>query len=151
MATHLVHPSASAAGSSLVPGPRWSSFEQFRKGGETSLDEIPEHGVATLVAKRGSYRVLRDSDFQTLVGHAADVRRLQQGLSLVIKAARVVAKHNDEEHRQLLLESVSMIAGSPVLPTRNGHDGFQLTEEELESSTEDDFDFEHAVIPRPQL
>ena len=32
----------------LVPGPVWRSFEQFRKGGTTALEEIPEHGVATL-------------------------------------------------------------------------------------------------------
>jgi hypothetical protein len=56
----------------LVPGPTWSSFEKFRKGGNTTFEEIPEQGVGTLVGKGVTYRVLRDVDFQHLVGLAAD-------------------------------------------------------------------------------
>ena len=73
MSTTLARPSAL----SLVPGPTWNSFEKFRKGGNTTLEEIPEHGVGTLVGKGVTYRIVRDADFQHLVGLATDVHRLQ--------------------------------------------------------------------------
>jgi hypothetical protein len=135
----------------LVPGPVWRSFEQFRKGGSTALEEIPEHGVATLVGRGTTYRILHETDFQHLVGLAADIHRLQQGLNVVIRAAQIVAKHPDQEHVQLLLHSAALFAGSPVLPTREGHDTFQLTPEEVEAQTLDDFDLDTAAIPRPGL
>lgn len=136
---------------SLVPGPVWGSFEQFRKGGSTSLEEIPEHGVGTLVGKGVTYRILREADFQNLLGLAADVHRLQQGLKIIIQAAKVVAKHPDDEHVQLLLHSAALFAGSPILPTGDGHDAFELTQEEVEVQASDDFSLENAEIPRPRF
>jgi hypothetical protein len=136
---------------SLVPGPVWVSFEQFRKGGSTSLEEIPEHGVGTLVGKGVTYRILREADFQNLLGVAADVHRLQQGLKIIIQAAKVVAKHPDDEHVQLLLHSAALFAGFPILPTREGHDAFELTQEEVEAQASDDFNLENAKIPRPRF
>ena len=147
MSTTLTRPSALA----LVPGPTWSSFEQFRKGGNTSLEEIPEHGVGTLVGRGVTYRILREADFQNLLGLAADVHRLHQGLNIIIQAAKVVAKHPDQEHMQLLLQSAALFAGSPVLPTRDGHDSFQLTQEEVDAQASDDFNLENAEIPRPRF
>jgi hypothetical protein len=135
----------------LVPGPVWSSFEQFRKGGNAALEEIPEHGVATLVGRATTYRILRDADFQQLIGLAADIHRLRQGLNVVIRAAQVVAKHPDQEHIQLLVHSAALFAGSPVLPTRDGHDAFELTEEEVNAQAADDFNLENAAIPRPRF
>jgi hypothetical protein len=135
----------------LIPGPVWSSFEQFRKGGKAALEEIPEHGVATLVGKGTAYRILRDTDFQHLIGLAADIHRLQQGLNLVTRFAQVVAKHPDQEHVQLFLHSAELFAGSPVLPTREGHDAFQLTPEEVEAQDLEDFDLGNASIPRPRF
>lgn len=135
----------------LVSGPVWSSFEQFRKGGSAALEEIPEHGVATLVGRGATYRVVRDADFQYLVGLAADIHRLQQGLNVVIQAAQIVAKHPDQEHVQLLLHSAALFAGSPVLPTRDGHDAFNLTSEEVEAQASDDFDLNSVSIPRPRF
>jgi hypothetical protein len=55
-------------------GPVWTSFEQFRKGGNTALEEIPEHGVAPLVGRGTTYRILRDADFQHRIGLAADMK-----------------------------------------------------------------------------
>ena len=136
---------------SLVPGPSWNSFEQFRKGGNATLEEIPEHGVGTLVGRGISYRILREADFQHLVGLAADVHRLQQGLNVIIQAAKVVAKHPDQEHVELLIHSAALFAGSPVLPTRDGHDAFQLTQEEVEAQASDDFNLGPADIPRPRF
>src|SRR5258708_21347017 len=94
----------------LVPGPNWGSFEQFRKGGTAALDEIPAHGVATLRGKTGTFRILRDEDFQHLLGLAADIHRLQEGLNFVIQAAKVVAKHPDRDHVPLLIQSASLFA-----------------------------------------
>jgi hypothetical protein len=147
MSTTLARPSALA----LVPGPTWNSFEKFRKGGNATLEEIPEHGVGTLVGKGVTYRVLRDADFQHLVGLATDVRRLQQGLNVIIQAAKVVAKHPDQEHVELLIHSAALFAGSPVLPTREGHDAFQLTQEEIDAQAADGFSLENAAIPRPRF
>jgi phosphodiesterase/alkaline phosphatase D-like protein len=147
MSTTLTRPSALA----LVPGPTWNSFEQFRKGGSATLEEIPEHGVGTLVGRGTTYRILREADFQNLVGLAADVHRLQQGLNVVIQAAKIVAKHPDQEHVQLLIHSAALFAGSPVLPTRDGHDAFQLSQEEIDAQASDDFNLENAEIPRPRL
>ena len=135
----------------LRQGPVWHSFEQFRKGGNSTLEEIPENGVGTLVGKGVTYRILRDSDFQHILGLAADVHRLQQGLNVIIQAAKVVAKHPDQEHVELLIHSAQLFAGSPVLPTREGHEAFQLTQEEIDSQAEDEFSLETAEIPRPQF
>lgn len=152
MSATLTHPSVTRSSAlALVPGPMWSSFEQFRKGGNATLEEIPEHGVGTLVGKGVTYRILREADFQHLVGLAADVHRLQQGLNVIIQAAKVVAKHPDQEHVQLLIHSAGLFAGSPVLPTREGHDAFHLTQEEVDEQASDDFNLESAAIPRPRI
>jgi hypothetical protein len=135
----------------LVAGPVWSSFEQFRKGGSSVLEEIPEHGVGTLRGKTGTFRVMREDDFQQLLGLATDIHRLRKGLRFVLQAAKVVAKHPDDEHVQLLIESASMVAGSPVLPEREGHEAFALTREEEAEEAADDFDLKTAEIPRPPL
>ena len=137
--------------SMLVPGPTWTSFEQFRRGGGGALEEIPAHGVGTLRGKTGTFRVIREDDFQRLLGLATDIHRLQKGLSFVIQAAKVVAKHPDREHVQLLIQSASLIAGSSVLPVRDGHEGFQLTAEEEAEQSSDDFDLQTDEIPRPAL
>ncbi len=135
----------------LIAGPTWNSFEQFRRGGSGALEEIPAHGVGTLRGKTGTFRVIRDEDFQRLLGLATDIHRLQNGLNFVIQAAKVVAKHPDDDHVQLLIRSASMVAGSPILPVRDGHDAFQLTREEETEQASDDFDLETADIPRREL
>jgi hypothetical protein len=135
----------------LVPGPAWSSFEQFRRGGGSTLEKIPPHGVGTLHGRTGTFRVLREEDFQRLLGLAAEIHRLQKGLNVVIQAAKIMAKHPDREHVELLIQSASMVAGSPVLPVREGHEAFQLTPEEVAEQSADDFDVKTAEIPRPSL
>lgn len=143
----LTRPSALA----LVPGPIWNSFEQFRKGGNATLEEIPEHGVGTLVGKGVTYRILREADFQNLFGLAADVHRLQQGLNVIVHAAKVVAKHPDQEHVELLIHSAALLAGFSVLATRDAPDAFQLTQAEVEAQASDEFNLENAAIPRPRV
>jgi hypothetical protein len=51
----------------------------------------------------------------------------------------------------LLIQSASLFAGAPVLPERDGHEGFQLTAEEAAAQSSDDFDLETANIRRPTL
>jgi hypothetical protein len=134
----------------LVAGPSWRSFEDFRTAGNAGLESIPEHGVATLRSKAGTFRILRDVDFQALVGLAADVCRLQKGLKLVVQAAKIAGQHPDNDHIQLLIQSASLISESPELPQRRGHVPFDLSSEERhEAIHDDDFDAATATIPRP--
>jgi hypothetical protein len=136
--------------SKLEPGPVWTSFEHFRKGGTTVLNTIPRHGVATLRSKVGTFRIVRDEDFQRLVGLASEVVRLQHGVKCVVQAAKVLLKHPDQDHVQLLIQSASMIALSPESPQQIGHASFRLTPEELSKEPSDDFDLATAEIPRPK-
>jgi hypothetical protein len=133
----------------LVPGLVWNSFEEFRKAGNDGLANIPPHGVALLNCKAGSYRIIRDVDFQRLVGLASDVIRLQGGVNIVMQAARIAIKHPDEDHIKLLLDSARLIAQCPELPQRVGHEPARLTDEELREQSEDDFDAKTAEIPSP--
>lgn len=135
----------------LQPGPCWYSFEQFRKCGINSLDGFALGTVGTLQCKASTFRILLDSDFQKLLGLATEVHRLKQGITIVVQAAKVVAKHNDQESIQLLLQTASMLNQSNLLPERDGHGRFQITpEERAEFSTEDE-EVDPSRIPRPVL
>jgi len=142
-------PTISAWSPSLAPGPYWNSFEQFRIGGTTALESINIGSVATLRSKTTCFRILRDEDFQRVIGLASEVHRLKQGITFVVQAARVVAKHKDQESIELLIRSVSMLGESPVLPEREGHDQFEITKKEILENSGDDFDVKTANIPRP--
>ena len=135
---HLTRPGAMAAADQRLQGRRMVRIAEAAAPGETA--------VAGLAGQRAHH-----AGFQHLVGLAADVHRLQQGLNVIIRAAQIVAKHPDQEHVQLLIHSAALITGSPVLPTREGHDAFQLTPEEVETQTSDDFDLDNAAIPRPRF
>jgi hypothetical protein len=135
----------------LSPGPYWRSFEQFRVAGSAALDEIRIGCVATLHSKSMQYRVLRDDDFQRLLGLASDVHRLKAGFRVVMHAARIVAKHpTDEETIKMLIASASLFADSCTLPEREGHGSFDVPADELPQ--DDDLDaVEASAIPRPKL
>jgi len=62
--------------------------------------------VATLNGKAAMYRILRDEDFQKLLGLASEVHCIKEGISFVTKAAKIVAKHKDQESVELLIQSV---------------------------------------------
>lgn len=134
---------------SLVPGPVWNSFEKFRTSGSTALDSMRHGGVATLRTKTAAYRIMRDEDFQRLVGYASEACRLQKGIRLVVQAAKIVVKHPEMESFQLLIDSASLIAQSPGLPLKHGHDSLRLSQSEIEEQRHDEFDLETADIPRP--
>jgi hypothetical protein len=100
----------------------------------------------------GTFRLLHDEDFQALLGIASEAHRLKGGLKLIISAARVYSKFRDDEHQELLMEAVSVFAGGPVLPVRDGHGEFAITpEEKAEVAEANDLDLETAHIPRPAL
>jgi|NGEPerStandDraft_6_1074524.scaffolds.fasta_scaffold99921_2 hypothetical protein len=136
----------------LVAGPEWRSFEQFRVAGSAALESIASGCVATLQVKSRTFRLLRDDDFQKLAGLASEVHRLRQGITIVVQAAKIVAKHPDDlDGLQLLWQSASLLSESNLLPERHGHDTFDLTEQEAEEYGKDDFEIPASGIRRPRL
>jgi hypothetical protein len=137
----------------FVPGPEWPSFEKFRLSGGTALEAITSGSVATLQVKSNKFRILRDDDFQRLLGLASEVHRLKRGITIVVQAAKIVAKHpEDQDGIQLLFQSASLLSESNILPERDGHEAFQITPEEAAEYGEGDLENIRARdIPRPRL
>jgi len=136
--------------SDLAPGPFWQSFEQYRVSGSTALESIVPGTVATLHSKSSLFRILREEDFQRLIGLASEVHRLKTGVTFVVKAAKVLVKHKDRESMELLLHSALMLNESRVLPEREGHDQFEITAEDAAESTASD-EIDLNAIPRSSL
>jgi hypothetical protein len=135
----------------LTAGSYWPSFEQFRLSGSTGLEGITPGTVGTLRTKSATYRILGDQDFQKLLGLASEVHRLKNGLTVIIQAARVFARHKDRETEELLINSVSVLGGSPILPETDRNSEFRLTEEEKATPLDPDDDFDASLIPRVAL
>lgn len=119
----------------LREGLRWSSFEQFRKEGANALDSVKNGTIATLLTKNGQYRILEEKDFQRLYGLARDVERLRGGFRVVISAVKAVEKHRDNSTIQVLVNAVSLVSSSSVLPARDRFEsmeteGFELDEDD---------------------
>jgi hypothetical protein len=134
---------------SLTPSTSWNSFEQFRTSGANTLATIAPGTVGTLQTKTGQYRILNEADFQQLVGLATDVERLQQGLSVVMRAVRVVENHpEDADTLALLVETVSMLGSiSTVLPTRASFP--PLAPEDLSAESDDEVILAPELLDRP--
>jgi hypothetical protein len=131
------------------PGPYWGSFEQLRTSKSSSLDAIKAGSIGTLSTKSGVFRIIRDQDFQQLIGIASEIHRIKAGVTFVLSAAKVVQKHSDKESIELLVRSAAMLGESSVLPERDGHERFVITPEEALENAEDDLDL--AEIPRPAM
>jgi hypothetical protein len=133
----------------LTPSTSWNSFEQFRTSGANTLATISEGTVGTLHTKTGQYRILNERDFQQLVGLATDAQRLQQGLSVVMRALRVVENHpEDADTLALLVETVSMLGNvATVLPTKPGFAA--LEPEDLPIEPEDEVILTPELLNRP--
>lgn len=137
---------------SLSAGPEWRSFEQFRLGGATALETIATGSVAVLHVKSNSFNILRSEDFQKLIGLASEVHRLKEGITLVLTAAKIVRKYpNDPDGIEMLYKSASLLRESSMLPERDGHDPFRITEDECNEHREEDDDVTASEIPRPVL
>ena len=93
----LLHPTQDQTTPALLPGPEWASFEQFRIAGSPGLEALPPGQVGTLRAKAGTFRLLRDQDFQHLVGLASEANRLKVGLGTILRAVKVVRDHPESE------------------------------------------------------
>jgi hypothetical protein len=134
---------------SLTPSTSWNSFEQFRTSGANTLATITPGTVGTLQTKTGQYRILNEADFQQLVGLATDVERLQQGLSVVMRAVRVVENHpEDADTLALLVETVSMLGSiSTVLPTRASFP--PLEPEDIPAESDDEVILAPELLDRP--
>ena len=134
---------------SLTAGPYWKSFESLRTAGSPSLDAIQAGTVATVQGKSGTFRIMRDQDFQKLIGVASEVHRIKSGLTVVIQAARIFAQHKDRATEELLISSISMLGSSPVLPEAHGHGELRLTDEEraIPFDPDDDFDLDSSSVP----
>ena len=144
--------SVSTWSSNLAPGPEWRSFEQFRREGCTAIEGIAAGSVGTLRVKSSTFRILRDQDFQKLVGLATEINRLKSGLTIVMSVAKIVAKYpNDPDSVQALCHSVSLLNESSLLPQRDGHDSFRITPEEAKEFGSEDLDLSTLEIPRPKL
>lgn len=136
----------------LKPGPSWSSFEKFRLSGTEALKSINSGRVGILRVKGSQYRILEESDFQSLLGLATEVERLQKGLKVVLCAARVVEMmHKGEEPSpdiETLKAAVSMIVTVPELPVRRGSDYIE-PEGLFQSEDTDEDEVELDNITRP--
>lgn len=107
----------------LKPGPEWASFEQLRIAGSLGLDMIGTGQAATLRTKAGVFRVLRDEDFQSLVGSASEVDRLKNGLTTLKHALKVVREHPASTSAvDLLLHIAAQFDAMPVQPVRRGRE-----------------------------
>ena len=95
MPTTLVeqHTDTDTRPSALRPGPVWSSFEQFRMAGPAGPESVGGGQIGTLRTKGGLFRLIRDEDFQLLVGLASEAKRLQGGLTTMVHAAKVIRDH----------------------------------------------------------
>lgn len=133
----------------LSPTVHWNSFEQFRTSGASTLNSIIPGTVGTLHTKAGQYRILTESDFQQLLGIASDADRLQQGLSIVTRAVRLVQKHpHDTDTLELLIETATLLSNSAtVLPTRS--DFPPLAIEDIPIDTTDEAILSPGSIERP--
>ena len=93
-------------------GPVWTSFEQFRVAGPGGPESVGGGQVGTLQTKAGVFRLLRDEDFQVLVGLASEARRLQGGLSTIVHAANVIRDHPSSPSAVELLLHLASVYGA---------------------------------------
>jgi hypothetical protein len=105
--------------SQLRPGPEWASFEQFRMAGPSGPESVGGGQVGTLRTKCGLFRLIRDEDFQLLVGLASEAKRLQGGLTTMVHAAKVIRDHPSSPSAVELLMHLATEYGSPTASQPN--------------------------------
>ena len=105
--------------SQLRPGPEWASFEQFRTAGPSGPESVGCGQVGTLRTKSGLFRLLRDEDFQLLIGLASEAKRLQGGLTTMVHAAKVIRDHPSSPSAVELLLHLAAEYGAADLNQRS--------------------------------
>jgi hypothetical protein len=146
MSSTTLDPSTKTLSAYFKVGPSWPSFERFRLSGPGALDSINSGTIGVLRIKESQYRLLAESDFQYLLGLAAEVDRLKNGLRVVLCAAKVVEMHNDEPSMETLRAALSMIVNVPELPVRRNFDGIE-PEGLLEDADRDEVELDNIARP----
>ena len=134
--------------SSLIEGPVWKSLEQFCRGDEAALNNIPDHGVGVIVHEITHFRIMREDDFQRLIGLATEVQRIQQAFNIALQNAKAAAQHPDNDHMERFIKSATSLGDNLVFSTRDGLGQFQLTQDEISAQDVEDLDFEEISQPR---
>jgi hypothetical protein len=111
----------------------WSSFDKFKLEGATALERVANGSVGLLTTKSGQYRILTDSDFQSLLGLASEVRRIKEGLNAIIATATVARRHRDSESLEALMQVVIAVGDLPRLPSNAQVTALNLEELETDS------------------
>jgi hypothetical protein len=115
----------------LRPGPVWASFEQFRMAGPSGPESVRAGQVGTLRTKGGLFRLIRDEDFQLLVGLASEAKRLQGGLTTMVHAAKVIRDHPSSPSAvELLLHLATEYGASDASHLRHALDAPPIEEDD---------------------
>jgi hypothetical protein len=131
----------------IKPGRIWESWEKLRVGGQAELAALKPGEVGILHTKSGTFRIMREADFQVLYGQARDAERLSGGFSLMLTAARAVSKHRDDTTVNMLVETLTFIGDMPALPTRKRFTPMTPLMPSLDDS-EDEIELDPATIRR---
>ena len=115
----------------LRPGPAWASFEQFRMAGPGGPESVGGGQVGTLRTNGGLFRLIRDEDFQFLVGLASEAKRLQGGLTTMVHAAKVIRDHPSSPSAvELLLHLATEYGASDANLSRQTPDAAPVAEDD---------------------
>ena len=103
----------------LTHAAAWSSFDKFKLEGANALERVQQGSVGTLTTKTGQYRILTETDYQTLLGLSSEVRRIKEGLNAIIATASVARRHRDTESLEALMQVVIAVGDLPRLPSNS--------------------------------
>lgn len=117
---------------------QFDSFEQMRQQGSKQLETLTPGKVGILKGKKQQYRIVTESDFQSLIGAVAHLQALQQQLQVVMKVSQTVIRHQDQ---------VTIEALEATLYGLNQFQPIQSGPGELEMDTEIDSDDEVLLDP----
>ncbi len=104
---------------------------QLRISGPGGPESVGCGQVGTPRTKGGLFRLIRDEDFQSLVGLASEAKRLQGGLNTMVHAAKVIRDHPSSQSAVELLLHLATEYGA----AESGHPGQALN---LTPAAEDD-------------
>ncbi len=95
----------------------YKSFTRFCAGGEGRLAGLKPGRTDRFQTRANRFCVLRENDFQELIGLARDADRLSGRLGDVLEAVRA-AKHDwNEDTENALKKAVALLGDAEVLPT----------------------------------
>jgi hypothetical protein len=132
----------------LRPAATWTSWEGLRRfGGQGMAASIQPGTVGFVEVKGARFCILRDADFQRVLGLAQDVQRMSEGVLLFRHAAELAYKTPDKDLGLKVLREMTMHYELPAVGQQRW-DLVVVPDEERDTSTED-FDASTFVPPRP--